>query len=60
MENTDLKLKILDFETNYRIVHPAVELVFARLVPVIAGQWSQLAHLELLDSVTPSWHRFQQ
>lgn len=60
MENIGLKLKILDFETNYGTLHPAVELVFARLVPFITGQHSHLMHSELLDSVTPSWHRFQQ
>lgn len=60
MENIDVKLKTLDFKTNYKTLHSAVELVFARLVPFISGQWFQLIHSELLDSVTPSWHRFQQ
>lgn len=60
MENISLKLKILDFEANYGTLHPAVELVLARLVPFIPGQLSQLTHSEPLDSVTPSRHGFQQ
>lgn len=47
------KLKILAFKTNYRTLHPAVELAVAGLVPVMAGQRSRLTASGPLDCVPP-------